>query len=467
MLIPRLATKLKTALGPLWWYSALLFAVMRLGDLINLYIGAFLVPTWIPEGQLGVVRPLLKGVELVAIPMAFWVLTAEKYLNVFAERQELGKAKALLRDALVSVTGLSLLVCLALAAFAPSILVRLRLDDYQLLLWGGVLVVLTCVQPVLASALRSFKLFNTVVLFGLPGVLVRLIAMLALLKILFLRGFFMAQTVSAMAGILVSGVAILWFFRRTPTPQRSYREHWAEMFRYALPLVIFTAVTQIQEPIEDLLIRQRLTAAESAASYVIKTFATIPLYFGGAVAGFLFPLVSSRFEKGENTKRLLRQSLVVTTLLGLGFTAMLTVVGPYLVNARASWQVAVPYQHLFVWPTLLFTFRAAITCFVLHEHACRKFTYLRYYVPISIVQTAGLFLLMGWNAFQSVLPEAVWRYVAMWPRDTLAFVLIWSAAFQGVLFLVVMAHGFMVRARDNKEESSDGFQPLYRKSRGR
>jgi hypothetical protein len=213
------------------------------------------------------------------------------------------------------------------------------------------------------------------------------------------------------------------------------------MFRYAMPLILFTAITQIQEPIEDFLICQRLTTDESAASYIIKTFAAIPLYFGGAIAGFLFPLVSSQYEKGADTKKMLLQSMGVTTLLGLGFTALLVVAGPYFVTAVGYWQVAIPYSYLFVWPTLLFTFRSVITCFVLHEHACRRFSYLWYYVPISIVQTAGLFILMGWGAFQPFLPETVWGFVAEWPRNTLAFVLIWSAAFQGVLFVTMMAHG--------------------------
>ena len=99
MLILRLFKKLKLLLGPLWWYSLLMFGIMRLGDVANAYIGLFLVPQKIPVEELGAVPALMGVVVLASIPFSFLVIPVEKYLNVFIEQGERGKAKALFRDA--------------------------------------------------------------------------------------------------------------------------------------------------------------------------------------------------------------------------------------------------------------------------------------------------------------------------------------------------------------------------------
>ena len=38
----------RARLGDYWWYSALLFVALRVGDLINAFIGLWLVPRFVP-----------------------------------------------------------------------------------------------------------------------------------------------------------------------------------------------------------------------------------------------------------------------------------------------------------------------------------------------------------------------------------------------------------------------------------
>ena len=53
-----LLDRLHVRLGDFWWYSLMLFAALRFGDLINAFVGLWLVPKYVPSEELGAVLPL-------------------------------------------------------------------------------------------------------------------------------------------------------------------------------------------------------------------------------------------------------------------------------------------------------------------------------------------------------------------------------------------------------------------------
>lgn len=439
MSLLQIARKLRTLMGPLWWHVALLFGVSRLGDLANLYAGAFLVPAFVPVGQLGAVRPLLLFAGLVATPIAWLTLPAEKYLGVFSARGESGKARSLLRDVLVAAAVLSLGLTVIPMAFPAAILERLRVEDSWVLVLVSVLGTLTCLRPLLVAATRALKRFDTVAISSLPPPFVRLVALWVLVRYWPLRGFLMAQCLGVAAGLVVLAASLARHSRETG-PSVSYRPHVREMLRYALPLLSYDLVTRVQAPVEALVIRQRLPELVSAADYLVQMLAMIPYHLGGAVAMFLLPLMAARFEQGQGAHRLLARSMAVTAMIGIGCASALAVVSPWLFSLRVDWQVALPYASLVGWAALGRTLQMVLNCFLLHEHACRRFTYLRYYIPILLAQTTGLYVLAGWDVAKELVPESLWRTVDAWPRLTLGFVVAWSTAWSAVALLAALLH---------------------------
>ena len=55
--------------GDLWWYAALLFIAQRFGDVINLFVGMWLVPRYVPQEELGAVLPLTQMASFLALPL--------------------------------------------------------------------------------------------------------------------------------------------------------------------------------------------------------------------------------------------------------------------------------------------------------------------------------------------------------------------------------------------------------------
>ncbi len=45
--------RMHTRLGDLWWYTILLFVVQRFSDVINLFVGLWLVPKYVPQSEFG------------------------------------------------------------------------------------------------------------------------------------------------------------------------------------------------------------------------------------------------------------------------------------------------------------------------------------------------------------------------------------------------------------------------------
>ena len=432
--------RLKSAAGPLWWYSALLFVVNRVGDVVNLYTGAFLIPALIPEADLGAVPPLLKLAGLIATPVGLLLRPAEKYLNVFFERGEFGRAKALLRDAVVT-TLLFLAVVAAVFLVHPGpILERMSIGDPGLLVFAVILGALACIKPLYLSASRAFRIFGSVVWSGAPGPFVRLAAVWLLARVWPLRGLLMAQALGDVAGLAIVAWAVMRFLGSTADPPEGYRKYRGEMVRFAAPLVLCSVLGSAQGFVEAFVIRQRLPAADSAANYFIEMLSLIPFYFGDAITAFLFPVISSKYERGEKMGAVLAQTMVISLLLGLGSTALLFVASPWVLSLREAWRGALPYAGLVAVVALGRTFRMTANCFVLHEQACRRFGFLWHFGTMLALSTAGLYALVGWGFFKSMLPEPLWTAVDACPRASLPFILGWGAAWNAAMLLAVLVH---------------------------
>ncbi len=438
--VPQLVRRLRALLGPLWWYAALLFCVNRLGDVVNLYTGAFLIPRFVPEEDLGAVRPLLLLAGFVATPVGLLVTPAEKYFNVFAERNEPGRARLLFRRC-VAATLLFLALVGALVALRPGFFMRRwGIGDSRLLVAAVLLGAATTLRPLFLAAARAFKRFSAVVWAGVPAPFVRLVVILLVARAWPLQGYLAAQIASELPALLVLGLSIFLFFRARRAVPESFGGFRGEMFRYAVPLLFFNLLTNAQGFVEAWVIRQRLPPEVSAADYLVEMLAVLPFYFGDAITAFLFPVLSSKHEHGEDTSRTLVQSMVVSAFLGLGSTCLLFVVAPPVFAARADWAVALPFAALVPLVALGKTFRMVTNCFLLHEQACRRFRFLAYYLPVFALLSAGLYAYAGMEFFLPRLPASLASRLAALPPLSLPLVLSWTAAGHAVTLLCVFVH---------------------------
>lgn len=436
-----LKDKVKAWLGPIWWYAAVMFIVQRVGDVINLYTGLWLIPKWVPQDELGALLPLGQIGGLLGLPLAVVLAPFIKFVNTFAAKGETGKIKALIVDAMC-VAGVSAIVIASYTwVTAPLVFERLRIHDKGLV-WLLCGVTITSIfMPLINNALQGLKLFRCYGMTSLSSAPMRLILLLLLLPVSALVGYFSAQLLMY---VVVLGVG-LWGLRHLLSKEvrrESYLSNLPEMWRYTLPVAGMMAVSSITSTVQFLVIRQRLPDVESAAFYFGSRFAEMPNIVWSAITVAFFPIVSEAFEKGRNTTRMLMQVLAVT-VLGGGTVALLLGVGiEWLFGMVGTWKDYRPYAHLIVWMAMTNVFRVGFMCFSTHEMACRRFTFNWYAVPFGLLEAGVLISLTGYGFFVPYLPASWIDWMASLRAARLEFI-VWvmfassSLQFLGILIQCV------------------------------
>ena len=410
-------------LGDLWWYTLLLFVAQRFGDVINMFVGLWLVPKYVSSEELGAVLPLSQFLSLVGLPLGVIAIPFMKYLNLYAEKGEFGKVKALLRDVFVG-TGILAFVSLGLAYFLLPLLferVRVAAGSLGLLIVGVSL--LTSVSCIFQNAVQGLKLYSTTVWLNVLAAPFRLILMLVFMPFRALSGYFIGQ--GAVPGVTVLGA--LWTLRkkldRSVRPVSYWREDGRAMIRYAIPIAVLTVMGTVFSAVDSLIIRHRLSDFESAGYYVITRFSEITSYLGTVFIVFLFPMVASRAAKVQDAKDILVKTLLGSMGSGLLVAAFLYFSGSFILGLQDVW---IPYQslslHMF-WVCVLNVLLMANAAFTTYESARGSFRFLWYVVPITVVKGVGLYLLTGYTFFEGILPSSWLSAVATFNPNRLGFLL--------------------------------------------
>jgi hypothetical protein len=390
--MPNPATALRRRLGPVWGAALPLFVAQRFGDAVNAFIGIWLVPRYVPQEELGAVLPLGQVAAFVAMPLAILLTPYAKLLNVHAERGEPGKVKAMFRDAALLALAVLALTLAATPFFFPYVFRHFGIQNGNLALAIVVSATLGALAPVFTESLRALKRFGVASLLGATVAPLRLAVMWAALPFRGLTGYFVGQ---ASGPAFQSGIALLDFLRRHRGVrcERYFREDRRVFLAFAVPLAV-SALAGNLRGMAELMPMALVPKIESAAYYQLTRFTEIASYLGLTLVFILFPVVSERHERGQDTRRILLQTMWGSLGLGLAFTAAFALAARPLFGAVGFLR---PYAGFagFILPLgAIASIRVASACFATHETACSRFRFLRYTVPLALAEAAALRLLV-------------------------------------------------------------------------
>ena len=420
----KLLTSIHAKLGDLWWYTMLLFVAQRFGDVINMFVGIWLVPKYVSPEDLGAVLPLSQFVSLIGLPLGIIAIPFMKYLNLYAEKGEFGKVKSLLRDVFVG-TGILAFVSLGLAYFLLPLLferVRVAAGSLGLLIVGVSL--LNAVSCIFQNAVQGLKLYSTTVWLNVLAAPFRLILMLVFMPFRALSGYFVGQ--GAAPGMTVLGA--FWMLRkrlgRSVRPVSYWHEDGRGMIRYAIPIAILTIMGTVFSAVDSLIIRHRLSDFESAGYYVITRFSEITSYLGTVFIVFLFPMVASRSAKAQGARDILVKTLFGSVVSGLLVATSLYFFGSFILGLQDVWNTYQPLAPHMFWVCILNVFLMANSVFSTYETARGSFRFLWYVVPITVVKGVGLYLLTGYTLFDGIVPSCWLSAIEAVNPNRLGFILL-------------------------------------------
>lgn len=435
----------RSRLGDLWWYTLLAFIVHRLGEVINLVIGLWIVPKYLPADQLGAVLPLMSIGAFIGFPIAIVLLPVGKFLNVFATKEEYGKVKALLTDS----CAISLLFAIGIAIWlfisGDGILERMHVTDRRIFIPIAGFAIITCIDPIIQSAQRALKCFNALIISGFIAPYVRLVGMLLLLPGLGALGYLSAQLAMSLTGVLIGSFVIFRLFLSLGK-RESYFGHWREMLLYSMPLLVLTLAARVQMPVETFVIRHRLPLDVSAGYYYSTMFGAIPGYITSALMLVLGPIISEKFEKGQSTEKIFQQSILFNILIGGASLALIALVVPYVFTLPGPWAEYQEYSR-YVWQVgLLAIIKGLQGIFMTHENACRRFRYVWYIVPLYLIEAGVIYSLPAWQVFKPYLPNALWSWVdSQWVLSLQSFLTLIIAF--NTIFLIPMVIDWIIRKK--------------------
>lgn len=225
---------IRSRLGPLWWHTGLMFVFSRIGDVINLYVGMFMVPDRISADQLGAVIPILRLTTLVGVPLGILGVVATKFVNGMLVRGESGRIKAFLRD-FARLTGWMTVILVGVLWLTwDSIALRLELQDWRLLPMMALLLAVACWGPIATAVSQGLKHFYRLSVVGVAGPAARLVVVALLLTPLGLTGYMAGQVAMSLTAVaLLAGP--IGRYLRTDIRAESYRRLLPEMARYGMP----------------------------------------------------------------------------------------------------------------------------------------------------------------------------------------------------------------------------------------
>ncbi len=412
---------IKSRLGPLWWYSALQFVFSKIENLVNLFVGAFLMVDLVGQDDLGVVVPFKMIIAFAALPMGVLTRTAVKFINAFHVGEQKGEVKALLRDLGAVALVLSIFSVLVLWLGQGPFQARLKFEDPRIYWVMVATLVVSLWMPVLAVAAQGLMRFRHMILSSVVRPLVYLVLMLILLKQFQLMGYLMAMLGASCAVLLY----LLWSIRAYIGPgvrALSYGAEWGRIRRYGVNVGSVTLLLGFAAIIEPLTIRHFASRVDSAAYYVAFMFGQIPLYLSAAFTPFLFPLVSQRFERGEKTDHMLIQSVVAMLVIGVPLLVFFIFGGRWLLGLRLSWSQYVSYAPLLWKIGVVSILQSLLIAFMAHQHACNRFRHVQWFVGVLVLEIVLLYFFMGWHELRGVVPGELWETVQEVVQHKLAFV---------------------------------------------
>ncbi len=414
-------------LGDFWWYSLLLFCATRAADVLNAFVGLWLVPKYVDPVELGAVLPLARFADFLALPAAVFANTFRNELTRLSVAREYGRLKTLMRGVFLAAAAFLFVAIVASRFLLPMFLERIRIVEGSL---GWLILVssfLSAVHPIFNNALQSLKKFNSAALIGVVGAPIRLVTMLIFMPLRALSGYFVGQA-STPAFNIVASVCCLR--RELAVPAAPYWTR-AVVRRFARLLAIFAAsafASGVCCLVESTVLRQRLPDLDSAGYYMATRFSEIAGFLTATLSFTLFPFAAELAAKGKSARGLIFKSTAAIVVFSALVALPFFFIGEPLLSLLPHSERYAAYWWAIPWLIGIGCLTSFAGLFATAEISANRFGYLKWMIPLDLIYPALLLIVTGWGYFTACAPDAVNAFFAAHNIRSLGTMLVWMTA---------------------------------------
>ena len=423
--------RLHGRLGDFWWYSLMLFCACRAADLLNAFVGLWLVPKYVGPSELGAVMPLTQFANFLAVPAAAFANAFRNELSRLSVAREFGRLKTLMRGVFIAAAAF-LFVSIVVARFTmPLFLERIRVVEGSL----GLIIIassfVSTVAPVYTNALQALKKFRAQSIVNFVGAPVRLLVMLAAMPFRALSGYFVGQASVPAFNICASVVCL----RRELSVKAEPYWNRETLRKMSALFAIFLAsgiVGGIYCLVEATVLRQRLPDIDSAAYYMMTRFSEIASYLFSAINLALFPMAADLAERHDA-----RRSLVFKAFLAnVAFCALVAVVffaiGRPVIGLLPNGDRYADYWWAIPWLAAISALGSVQALYTTAETAVGRFGFLKWLLPMDLAYPAILLAVTGYGYFTDFMPSSWSAFLAAHNIRSLDTMLWWMTAITSI-----------------------------------
>ena len=440
----QLLQKLHARIGDFWWYSLMLFVACRAADLLNAFVGLWLVPKYVDPSELGAVLPLTQFANFLAIPAAAFANAFRNEVSRLSVGKEFGKLKTLMRGVFIA-TAIFLFLAIVVARFTmPLLLERIRIVEGSL---GFVIIAASfvgAVSPIYTNALQALKKFREQSIINVISAPVRLIAMLVAMPFRAITGYFVGQAATPAFNIIATTFSLKKEFSAKAEPY--WNKEIAKRFTILFALFLaWTLSSGFFLLVESTVLRQRLPDLDSAGYYMASRFSEISTYLFTALCAVLFPIAADLAKDSKAHHHLVAKSII-------GNFIFCAIIGGIFCLFGRQILLFLPHGDQFAeywWATPWLVAVAAICSieglYVTAEIAAGRFSFLQWLIPIDLAYPILLLLVTGYGYFSSILPTSWISFLDAHNIRSLDTMLWWITAVNSIkasICLVAMHHTY-------------------------
>ncbi len=433
----RFCERLHARLGDFWWYSLMLFCACRAADLLNAFVGLWLVPKYVDPSELGAVMPLAQFANFLAIPVAAFANTFRNELTRLSINKEFGKLKTLMRG-VFAATAVFLFAAIVVARFTlPLFLERIRIVEGSL---GLVIIAASfvgAVAPIYSNALQALKKFKAQSLLSVVGAPVRLIAMLVAMPFRALTGYFVGQAAVPAFSIAASVFCLKKELAVKAEPYWN-RETLKKFSALLAVFLVWGVATGFYSLVESTIIRQRLPDIDSASYYMATRFSEIAGFLACTLAFTIFPFAAEKAAKGEDTRPLVVKSIIANAFFCLILSIPFLFFGKAILSFLPHGDAYSAYWWAIPW-LIGINYLISITgIYSTAEFSANRFDFLKWYIPLYIAYPILLLLVTGHGYLTSIIPMSWSEFLAKHNIYSLANMLWWMTAMTAIMATICM-----------------------------
>ena len=409
----------------------MLFCACRAGDLLNAFVGLWLVPKYVDPSELGAVMPLGNFAGFLALPVAVFANTFRNEVSRLSIGKEFGKLKTLMRTIFIA-TGAFLFIAIIVARFTlPMFLERIRIVEGSL----GIIILatsfITAVSPIFTNTIQALGKFKANAVMNIAGAPLRFLTMFIAMPLRALTGYFVGQGASPSFNIIASLFALR---KELSIPATSYwnRDTIQKFARLLAIFFVSGSASAVATLVESTVLRQRLPDLDSAGYYMASRFSDISSFLYNTLVFTLFPFTAALAAKGRDMRPLILKAAAATVVFSIMVAIPFFFFGRTILAFLPHGEQYSAYWWAIPWMIGNSTLMALVGLYTTAEISAYRFGFMKWMIPIDLFYPALLLAVTGYGYFTGYLPASGVAFLETHNIQSLNTMLWWITAVNAI-----------------------------------